>query len=467
MHAVSICSIVAIAFAMACGASAQDLTPKAPAQTEPIVISGATIHPVSKGGEPAPAIEDGVLYFTEGTLRGVYTKSQWADLQRTALWASPPRTIDAKGKHVYPGLIGPSTQLGLTEIQSVPQTADLGEVGNVTPEVRAGVAVNPDSTLLPVTRRNGILIVGVAPVGGMVPGQMSVMRLDAWTNDEAIVQTSRGVSTGMILRWPNVRPITAWWMDKSEEDQLKDIKKDLDEIVKVFDTAKNYAIARSADQSLPIDVRWEAMRPIFSATEGDAVTLAQLPLFVLAQDADQITSAVQFCTERKLKCVIVGGRDAFMVSDVLKKHDVPVIVQGIQNMPRRDDSPVDEPFVLPRKLLDAGVRFTISNNDDTGHERNLPYSVATAVAHGLPGDAGMRTITIDAARILGIDARYGSLEAGKSATLIVTTGDPLLVTSDVVMAFLDGRELDLTNKQTKLAEKYLERYRQKGELKGQ
>jgi imidazolonepropionase-like amidohydrolase len=453
-------------------AGAQDLTPKAGPQTEAIVIAGATIHPVWKGdpqggqGAAAPAIADGVLYFTEGTLRGVYTRKDWEEYQKIVLWASPPRVIDAKGKHVYPGLIAPMTQLGLTEIQAVAATQDLGEVGNVTPEVRAGVAINPDSTLLPVTRRNGILLAGVFPVGGLVPGQASVVRMDAWTIEDANVATNRGISSGMVLRWPNVRPIVAWWNDRSEEDQMKDIRRDLEEIAKVFDTAKNYVVARAADQSLPVDVRWEAMAPVFK--EGlKAEGAKQLPIYVQAQDADQIASAVQFCADRGLSCIIVGGRDAHLVSEMLKKHDVPVIVQGVQNMPRRDDAPVNEPFTLPAKLAAAGVRFTIASNDDTAHERNLPYTVATAVAHGLEKAAGLRSITIDAARILGVDAKYGSIETGKSATLIVTTGDPMEVTSDVVMSFLDGREIDMSNKQTKLAEKYLERYRQEGELKNE
>jgi imidazolonepropionase-like amidohydrolase len=456
-------------------AGAQDLTPKAGPQTRAIVVDGAMVHPVWKSGqdggagEAAPPIADGVVYFKDGTIQGVYTRSAWSEFMRIALWDAPPRVIDAKGKHVYPGLIAPMTQLGLTEIQSLEETQDLGEVGGVTPEVRAGVAINPDSTLLPVTRRNGILLAGVFPGGGLIPGQASVVRMDAWTTEDANVTTDRGnagISSGMVLRWPNVRPIVAWWNDRSEEDQMKDIKRDLEEIARVFDTAKNYVIARGADPSLPVDVRWEAMAPVFK--EGVKPEGAkQLQLYVQAQDADQISSAVQFCADRGLRCIIVGGRDAHLVSEMLKKHDVPVIVQGVQNMPRRDDAPVNEPFMLPAKLAAAGVRFAIASNDDTAHERNLPYAVATAVAHGLEKAAGLRSITIDAAKILGVDAKYGSLEKGKSATLIITTGDPMEVTSDVVMSFLDGREIDMSNKQTKLAEKYLERYRQEGELKGE
>ncbi len=464
-------------------ALAQDLTPKAPPQSDAIVISNATIHPVSAD----PFV--GTLYFSQGVLRAVCTTSKWKEVEATVLWEKPPKRIDATGKHVYPAFIAPYTQLGLTEIQSVRSTQDLGEVGSITPEVKACTAFNPDSTLIPVTRRNGVLIAGIFPDGGLVPGQGCAARLDAWTiEDTAITPRDGFASVGMVLRWPNVRPITAWWMDRSEEDQLKEIRQQLDDIKKLFDTAKNYAVARKHDATQPIDLRWEPMTPIFfspaATTTEDQVASPTakdtasgedadkskakhptLPVFIHAQDADQITSAVSFCAERNIRCVIVGGRDAALVSELLKKHAVPVIVTGAQNMPRRDDSAADDGFTVPKRLFDAKMQFTIASSDDTAHERNLPYVAATAVAHGLPIDAALRALTIDAAKILNIDDRYGSLEVGKSASLIVTQGDPLQVTSDVIMAFLDGRQIDLSNKQTKLAEKYMERYRQKGDVK--
>lgn len=462
---------------------AQDLTHKAAPQSVPVIIHNATIHPIST--EPFV----GTLYFTNGVLRSVATAEQWKQIEATVLWEKQPQRIDATGKDVYPAFIAPYTQLGLTEIQSIRATQDLGETGSITPEVKACTAFNPDSTLIPVTRRNGVLIAGIFPEGGLVPGQGCAARLDAWTiEDTAIAPRDNLASAGLVLRWPNVRPITAWWMNKSEEDQLKDIRQQLDDIKKLFETAKNYAVARKHDPSQPIDLRWEPMTSIFFSplyvnldapqsapttkqpANGDDADKAKakhptLPVFIHAQDADQIASAVSFCAELNIRCVIVGGRDAALVSDILRKHDVPVIVLGAQNMPRRDDSAVDDGYTVPKRLYDAGVRFTIATSDDTAHERNLPYVAATAVAHGLPIDAALRALTIDAATILSIDDRYGTLETGKSASLIVTQGDPLQVTSDVVMAFLDGRQVDLTNKQTKLAEKYLERYRQKGDVK--
>lgn len=461
---------------------AQDLTPKAAPQAAPIIISNATIHPIS--AEPFV----GTLYFTNGILRSVATEQKWKEIEATVLFEKEPHRIDGTGKHVYPAFIAPYTQLGLTEIQSVRATQDLGEVGSITPEVKACTAFNPDSTLIPVTRRNGVLIAGIFPDGGLVPGQGCAARLDAWTVEDTAITPRDGLaSAGMVLRWPNVRPISAWWMDRSEEDQLKEIRQQLDDIKKLFDTAKNYAVARKHDPSQPIDLRWEPMTPIFFSltpalkvdNEATAPTTKEpaagddksktkqptLPVFIHAQDADQIASAVSFCAERNIRCVIVGGRDAALVSELLKKNDVPVIVIGAQNMPRREDSSVDDGYTVPQRLFDAGVRFTIASSDDTAHERNLPYVAATAVAHGLPVDAALRALTIDAAKILGIDDRYGTLEVGKSASLIVTHGDPLQVTSDVIMAFLDGRQVDLTNKQTKLAQKYLERYKQKGDVK--
>lgn len=435
---------------LATPALAQDLTHKAAPQSHPILIKNAVVHPVS-----SPTISDGGVLFDQGVIRAILNQGQLDELVRSP--NLPPNTliIDADGKHVYPGLIAPYTQLGLTEIQAVRQMQDTTEVGDITPEASAAIAINPDSTLLPVTRSNGVLLAGVFPIGGVLPGRAAAIRLDGWTSDDMTI-TPGG---GLILRWPSMRTISAWWMDRSESDQQQDIRRGLQRITDVFDTALAYRNAKDADPTHPTDLRWEAMRPLFPA---DA---AQLPLFILANDIDQINAAVAFCLERGLRPVIVGGRDAPNAADLLNRHDIPVIVNGTHVMPRRDDAPYDDPFTLPARLHEAGIRFAIANNDDTAHERNTPYSVATAVKHGLPRDAALRALTIEAARILNIADRYGSLETGKSATLILTSGDPLEVMTRVERAYIDGREIDLSNKQTTLAQKYRERYRQMGQLK--
>lgn len=454
-------TILALAATFISGARtlAQDLLPKAPPQTTAIVLTGATVHPVS-----GPAIPRGVVVFNEGLLRAVMSVDDWEKAQQQMLWAAPPRVIDVSGRHIYPGLIAPYTQLGLTEVQAVAATNDFNETGGITPEVRGVVAVNPDSTLLPVTRRSGILSAGVFPGGGTFGGRAGVIRMDGWTTTDLTIDDDIGV----VLDWPNVRPISAWWMSSSEDEQRTRIRENLAKIRTTIETARAYAVQRAMDGSTPVDLRWEAMRGLFvmpADAQGEPKPAApQQPLFILAQAADQIESAVSFCVEQNLRCVIVGGREADVVAPLLVQHKIPVIIRGVQSMPRRDDSAYDEPFTLPNRLAQAGVTFAIATNDDTAHERNLPYTVGTAVAYGLDVDTAIRSITLDAARALGVDAQLGSLDVGKRATLIVTTDNPLEVTSDVTMAFIDGREIDLRSKHTELAQKYLERYRQLGDL---
>jgi hypothetical protein len=424
--------------------SAQDLTHKAAPQAGSIVISNATIHPVSK-----PAFQ-GFIIFDQGKI----TMMQEGELKDAR---EGVRIIDASGKHVYPGLIAPWTQLGLTEFQSVPATQDLAEVASIAPEANPAIAVNPDSTLIPVTRSNGILLAGIAPEGGLIPGQISAIRLDGWTMAD---MTARPTS-GIVLRWPQMRTITAWWMDTSEDDQRREITRSLARIREVFDTAQAYANAIGTDPSQPTDLRWEAMRPLFAAPQP-GIADARPRLFILANDVDQISAAVAFARERSLRAAIVGGRDAHLCAQLLKDNNIPVILTGTHVMPRRDDADYDEGFTRPLRLHEAGLTFAIAHMDDTAHERNLPYSAAIAAAHGLPRDAALNAITLAPAQILGIDDQYGSLETGKSATLIITTGDPLEVTTQIQSAFIDGREIDLSNKQTKLYEKYRDRYQQMG-----
>lgn len=446
-------TIVAVA-AIACGASAQDLTHKAPPQKDTVCLYNVVIHPIS-----GPVIEQGFITFRDGKIQEVEKGMPHVP----APGAAPGyNAIDAKGKHVYPGLIGSVTHLGLQEFPAVRQSVDANESGDFTPEVVAATAVNPDSTLLPVTRTNGILTVCTMPNGGLIPGQASVINLDGWTTDEMTVEAR----AGLCVSWPQSRAITAWWMRQSKEEQEKEIKKSRERIDEIFVTARNYANGRAADANSPRDLRWDVVAMTLPAAEGAANGgTKQMPLLISANDYDQISAAVNFCVERKLKCVIVGGRDAAACADLLKKHDVPVLVTNVFALPRREDVDYNENYATAAKLHAAGVRFAIATNDDTAHERNLPYHAAMAVAHGLPLDAAEKAVTLAPAEILGVGDRLGSLEKGKLATLIVTNGSPLEVTTKIEMAFVSGKQIDLSNKQTKLYEKYKDRYRQQGVVK--
>lgn len=441
--------------AIGASASAQDLGLKASTESRSVAIVGGLVHTISKG-----TIEKGVVHVQGGIIKDVFTPSEW-DLYKARIktnWGEW-EILNAEGKHVYPGLIGAWSQMGLTEFQAIDQSNDVTETGWATPETIAATAVNPDSTLIPVTRSNGVLLSATFPSGGTISGRASVIRMDGWTTPDLAVETPWGRSVGLVVNWPNVRPVRAWWMRDNEEEQKKRIEETLRKIGTFFDDAAAYARAVEADPSTPKDLRFEAMRPIFPEA-AKAMGVEAMPVLVSAGEVDQITHAVNFFTERGVRVVLVGGRDAPLCADLLKRANVPVIVLGTFGMPRRDDSAYDEAYTLPARLAQAGVEFAIASGDDTAHERNLPYNAAMAACFGLDPEAALRSITLAPARILGLDSAYGSIEKGKSATLIVADGPILEITSHVTAAFIDGRRIDLSNKQTVLAEKYRERYRQ-------
>lgn len=434
---------VAVAGVLTLGASvcAQDLTHKAAPQATTIALTNATIHTVS-----GRVIDDGFVLIKQGKIDDLGSMSDLNSRPRTReAWD----VIDLEGLHVYPGLISAGTSIGLNEVSSVRATIDTSETGSVTPEVRAASAVNPDSWHFPVARSNGVLTYLVQPSGGTIPGRASVMRADGWTWEDMTVVDD----AGLLINWPNVRPVRAWWMNQTEEEQLRRSREAVQTIDEAFNKADAYFAARDADPATPFSIRFESMGPAMRA---------ETPVYISAQELDQIRSAVTWAKNRDLKPIIVGGRDAHLCADFLKRHDVGVIITGTLRMPSRSDSAYDEAFTLPQALEDAGVRWCLAASGGSSNERNLPYHAAMAVAYGLDRDIALRSITLSAAEMLGVADRLGSIDAGKDATLIVTTGNPMEMATQVRHAFIDGRRIDLSNKQTELADKYREKYRQLG-----
>ncbi|MFK7961296.1 MAG: amidohydrolase family protein [Phycisphaerales bacterium] len=422
-------------------AAAQDTIPTEPPQSEAMVLRGGTIHPVS-----GPVIEGGVLITENGRITWV---GPAADAP-----ASPAGAVelDATGLIIAPGFVGANTIMGLMEISSVQATMDQDEVGAITPEARAIVAVNPDSTLIPVTRTAGVLTTLTMPVGGLVPGRAAVLRMEGWTWEDMAMEADAGLA----INWPNLAPITAWWMRQSPEEQLKQTAENLREIELLFDAADAYSAARAADPETPEDTRYEAMLP---AMRGET------PVFVRANEVDQIRSAVRFISDRGLRGVIVGGADAEMCADMLQRHGVSVIVTGTHRLPGQRHAAYDRAYTLPQRLEAAGVTWclgTVGGSFETPHERNLPFHAATAVAHGLDPDVALRSITQSAAEIIGVGDEVGSLAVGKAATFSVFDGNPLEITTQVVGIWIDGRPLPLDDKQRQLDRKYREKYRQLG-----
>jgi len=429
-------------------AHGQSVQVPAPPQSRPIAIVNASVHPVS-----GHSIERGIVRFEDGVIVEV------GPYDGRAL-PEDVETIDATGMAVYPGLISGHTTIGLVETLAVQVTDDRNEFGSMRPEARAIVAINPDTDLIPVARSAGILSAMVFPQGGVIAGRPAAIRMDGWTWESLAIESELGV----FLNWPLTETVAASWMDRSANEQRRRIREQLDEIERFFDEAEASIALADADPNQPRDLRFESMRGTLAG---------ERPLFISANSAGQIESAVAFALRRKLRPVIVGGAEAGKVSALLAMHEIPVVLRGVNRLPFRRHDPHDEPFTLPARLLDAGVRFCIASSDEPAHERNLPHHAATAVAHGLPREAAIRAITLSVAEIFGIADRVGSLEPGKAATLIVTdgpdlsgagAGDPLELTTSVRIAFIDGRRIDLQNRQTRLRDKYEERYRQQGRL---
>tara|TARA_R110002096_G_scaffold344921_7_gene538145 strand:+ start:94484 stop:95770 length:1287 start_codon:yes stop_codon:yes gene_type:complete len=407
-------------------ASAQDLAPSAPPQDHPIFLVGATAHTVS--GE---TIENAVVSMNEGKIWIVGDADQ---IMPTLSLSPDSEIINLDGMHIYPGLIDSVTNLGLEETSAVRATLDHNEVGPMTPEVRAYVAVNPDSVVIPVARTNGVLTVGVFPTGGTIPGRASILSTDGWTTEDlALVRDA-----GLII-------------------SLRD--NNTDELNEIFDQAESYRHAHTKT-----DQRLEAISTVLpSQSENED----QSPVFMLANTFDQITNSINWAQSRNLRPIIVGGRDAHLCTDLLTSTNTPVIIGGTYEFPKRTDSPYDASYTLPQRLDDAGVQWSLTMSSRFGHERNLPDAAAIAVAHGLSPQAALHGITLGAAQILGVDHLLGSIEKGKLATLIITDGDILETTTVVQAAYIQGRSIDLGNKQTELRDTYREKYRQLGLIKSE
>ena len=432
---------IVISLLLSANVFAQSRQIPAATQDKPIIIHSATIHTVS--GETIE--DDGYVLFENGIILHV-GKGKLPTVPGAVL-------VDANGLHVYPGLIATDTYLGLTETSSIGVTNDHTELGQVKSEVRAAVAVNPDSALIPVARANGILTAMVFPRGGLVSGRGSVMRLDGWTWEDMTIDPE----AGLLINWPRTEPARRSRISTtSESDQLKQIEKNLKLIEDLFDDALAYARSRDADVTLAKDLRYEAMRYVLKRRK---------PVFVRASSVGQIESAVAWAVRSNLKIVIVGGRDADKTIPLLTKHNIPVIITGLHHLPSNRHDDYDRPFALPAKLHAAGILFAIASGTSPAHERNLNHNAATSVVYGLPRAEALRSITLNAAKIIGLGSTHGSIEVNKYATLIITDGDPLEITTDTLVAFIDGKRIDLGSRHKTLNEKYREKYRQLGIIK--
>ncbi len=423
---------------------ASDQVP-APPQTHPILLMNATIHPVS-----ADEIQRGAILFEKGIITAIG--------RRVTNLPDNTETIDLLGKHIYPGMIAAASVIGLTEIGAVAVTRDFSERGEVNPNVRAEVAYHPDSEIIPVTRSNGVLLAHSCPTGGLISGTSAVMMLDGWTWETSTLKAPAGLH----INWPNMGAVRSRYFRITEEEASKRREETLKKLDTIFEEARRYLVAKeAADQSgkieLETDLRWEAMLPVLRR---------EVSVFMHASEVRQIESAVEWANRQNVKMVIVGGYDAWRVADLLKKYEIPVIYETVNSLPRRRWEDFDTPFTGPVKLYEAGVKYCISmGTGGASNHRNTPYEASKAASYGLPKDEALKSVTLYAAEVLGIADKAGSLEKGKDATLMITDGDPLEITTQVAQVYIQGKKIDMSDRHKILYDKYKEKYRQLGKIK--
>lgn len=412
-------------------AHAQSPTP-APAQKSAILIMGATAH-LGNGS----VITNSAIGFEGGKLTLV------ADATTIRIDRSKySKIFDASGKHVYPGFIAPDTRLGLVEVEAVRATVDFSEIGNINPNARALVAYNTDSEVTPTVRSNGVLVAQIVPEGGAVSGSSSIVQLDAWNWEDAALRTDDGLH----LNWPALQTFGGFANPQMQKNEQYD--KDVTNLRRYFDEARAYAQQPSPEVKNP---KFEAMRGLFDQKQT---------LFVHTDHAKTIQEAILFAENYGLRTVLVGGDDSWLVADFLKAHNVPVILSRTQRLPSRDDEDVDQPFKTATLLQEKGVLFAFSISG-AWQQRNLAFQAGQSVGFGLPKEAALSALTLNTAKILRIDNQCGSLETGKDATLFISEGDALDMRGcQLTAAFIQGREINLDNKQKQLARKYEEKYRQ-------
>ena len=409
------------------------------------VVRGATVHTLA-----GQAIENGVVVIRDGRIAEVgpgVTAPQGASV------------IDAAGMQVYPGMIDAFGRLGLTEIGSVDMTQDMEELGNWNPHLSAYTAIHPASEHIPVARANGLTHALIAPGSGggfrgggegRIPGEAALVHLDGWTVEEMAIEPA----VAMIVEWPLLQTRSFDFSTRSvRERSFSEAKKEYDERVGTLedwlDAARHYrqAVERGDASKFQRDVQLEHLARVLGG---------EMPVIVVVNDLRGIEDAVELAERYELRLILAGARNAREVKDMLAEKDIPVILGPSQALPNDEDDPYHYPFSLAGELHAAGVRiaFGTFNSSDS---RTLPYEAASTVPFGLPREEALRAVTVNAAEILGVADRLGTIEPGKLANLIITDGDPLEIRTSVEYVFIHGMPVDTNNRHRKLWERYKSR----------
>mgnify|MGYP006142489429 FL=1 len=355
--------------------------------------------------------------------------------------------IDASGKEVYPGFIAPNSTLGLVEIDAVKSSDDESEIGTFNPHVRSLIAYTADSKVVETVRPNGVLMAQITPRGGLISGTSSIVQLDAWHWNDAVIKENDGIH----MEFPSSFKRSGSWFEPGTIEANKEYTKEITEINTFFQNAKVYNTTAAKERNL-----------IFEATKG--LFSGEQTLFIHANEEKQMIDAIQLAKSNGIdKIAIVGGYEAYKIGSFLKENKIGVLLKRVHGMPENDDDDIDLPFKLAKLLTDQGVLVGLENSG--AHERmetrNLPFLAGTCAAYGLNKEQALQLITSNTAKILGIDTFCGTLEVGKDATLFISEGDALdMRTNKLSKAFIQGRTISLETHQTKLNERYKGKFNQ-------
>lgn len=413
-------------------ARAQETIYPAAAQKGVTVITHATVH-VGNGS----VLNDASVSFENGKITGV----------GTVAIPSGATVIDATGKQVYPGLILPSSDLGLREISSgVRGSNDYLEIGENNANIRSIVAYNTDSKNIGVLRENGILLAGVAPQGELIEGSASVVQLDAWNFEDAAYKTDNGIYINMPSFMPR-RGRGAFMIRPNAVDPVKAAMDKIETVKKFFTEAAAYYQEKT---HVANNLKFEAVRGLFEGKQK---------LFVRANEVKQMLLAIDLAKTFGFKLVVVGASESFQIASLLAENNVSVILERQHDLPTMEDDDVDQPYKTPASLQKAGVLYALNDTHDQSRFRNLAFNAGTAATYGLDKEQALTAITLNPAKILGIDNVTGTIETGKDANLLISNGDVLDMRGNVInKAFIQGRDVSLDNKQKQLFERYKHKY---------
>lgn len=411
-------------------------------QTQDILITNAFIH-IGDG----TVFENGTLGFSNGKINYVGNNISKENLSTLLSSEKTTRIIDADRKHIYPGFIAVNSTLGLVEIDAVRASDDEDELGDFLPHVRSVIAYNAESKVIESVRPNGVLIAQVVPRGGTISGSSSVMQLDAWNWEDALIKPDEGIH----LNWPSPYSRGRWWL--GEDPSLKENKeysKSMLEIENFFENSKVYSGQK------PKHLPYSAMKGIFNGSKT---------IYIHASYEKQIVDGISFLKKHKIKnIVLVNGEQSINQIDFLKENNIPVIISRPHRLPDNEDQDPKLTFKLANKLIEKGLIVSIdpSGQMERMNTRNLPFYAGSFSAYGLDKEEAIKMITINAAKILGVDNRLGTLEIGKDATLFISKGDALDMRTNILSnAFISGREISLETHQTKLWNRYSKKFSEK------